>query len=84
MWYTVLSCTEFDADGYKAGTIYNCVKRKDGKVGMYRVDPATDHLEQTPSFLISPEVARKFFSKPTKSFTDAMEQSFMVCEAAYC
>lgn len=85
MWYTVLHSTAFDQDGYKAGTIYNCVYRPNiKKVAMYKINQKDDTLEQTASFVISREVARQYFSAPTESFLDAMEQSFMVSEAAYC
>lgn len=82
MWYTVLYSTHFPTQ--KAGSIYNVTVGMHGMVVFYRVNSDGARLGINADFVLFREEARKYFSQPTKSFTDAMEQSFMVCEAAYC
>jgi len=88
MWYAVLNQElnlkdEFEGKPHKvqAGSIY--------AVRKYANDVLAKPVEGMSAKAFGPieltrAEARRVFTKPTMSFSDAIEQSIMQCEANYC
>ena len=87
MWYSVLRSEMAvpNKDGIKtvrAGSIYAVKKYTETEIlcipaeGISALDAGR--------VVISAAKARTFFTKPTRSLSDAFEESIMQCEANYC
>lgn len=68
---------------YRAGTVFQ-VRKSDVFVRMDRIDMDGKFVDPREFVLVSVDEARALFSKPTKVLSDAIEESIMACEAAYC
>ena len=83
MWYTVLR-TELQWAGVliRAGSIYQAKKYTENVILFL---PQEGHSAKLAGrFKLPVSQARVMFTKPTKSFGDAVEESIMQCEANYC
>ena len=82
MWFTVLKEEFLD---FKAGSIFVATKTPSNMVvarlyDLERMEPV--HARE--SITCGPSAAKAMFTKPTKSLSDAMEESINQCEANYC
>lgn len=88
MWYTVLNQElslrdEFEGNYHKikAGSIYAVRKHGSGILAK-PIEGIT--AKSFGSIELTTEEARRVFTKPTTSFSDAIEESIMQSEANYC
>jgi hypothetical protein len=99
MWYSVLRseaklATSFSLVAnvpsplqevkYRAGTVFQVRKSYDVFVRMDRIDMDGKFVDPREFVLVSVDEARALFTKPSKVLSDVIEESIMVCEAAYC
>ena len=74
----------------KVGGVYEVRSHYDKVYGMYTVQyRSMDLMEPTPEaygpwYEMSVNSAREHFTEPKQDLNAVIEQSFMVCEAAYC
>lgn len=75
----------------KTGGVYQVAKTHDGAVKYRTIDTlgfgdALDTYGEPygPWYDMSVTEAREHFTKPMQELNDAIEESFLVCEAAYC
>lgn len=94
MWYSVLRrevvmTTSFQGRAllqdkkYRAGSVF-LVKKVDTFIRMYKIDAEGTIVDPKQFIILSVGEAREYFTKPTKVLSDAIEESIMVCEGAYC
>ena len=83
MWYTVLR-TELQWAGVliRAGSIYQAKKYTENVILFIPCEGQSAKL--AGRFKLPAAQARVMFTKPTKEFSDAVEESIMQCEANYC
>lgn len=82
MWFAVLK-EEFLL--HKAGTIFVVSKTPSNNVIAYQYDLEKCEIAKgIEPISCGPSAARAMFARPTKSLTDAMEESVNQCEANYC
>lgn len=79
MWYAVLR-REFKQ--IRAGSIYAVKKYDDQQVVCVPVEGTS--AKQVGQLTLTVDMCRTFFTRPTKDFNDAIEESFMQSEANYC
>lgn len=95
MWYTVLreevklSTSYRNQPGlrevlYKAGTVMSATKRENDLVRLDRMKGPDEFVDSSEFIIMTTNECKEYLTKPTKDFDDAIEESFMVCEAAYC
>ena len=84
MWYSVLRCehTIPNIETVRAGSIYRVQRYTDEIVLCTPVEGMS--AQKAGPFKISAAKARQVFTRPTQSFSDAVEESIMQCEANYC
>ncbi len=68
---------------YHAGTVFQ-VRKSDVFVRMDRIHMDGALIDPREFVLVSVDEARALFTKPSKVLSDVIEESIMVCEAAYC
>ena len=83
MWYSVLR-TEMSvaSNVIKAGSIYEVKKYNDKLI--LCIPTEGESAKRAGQFKTTIKEARTIFTRPTRDFNDAVEESFMQCEANYC
>lgn len=97
MWYTVLvkeselttsisSIQEMRFVVYNAGSVFSAKAIFSEMVRLDLLNLDDDGSIRRPGefVVLTKEECKQLFTKPTQSFSDAVERSIMVCEAAYC
>lgn len=96
MWYTVLvkdseltTSISFDPVqlvSYNAGSVFSAKAISSEMVRLDLLNLDDDGSIKRPGefVVLTKEECKQLFTKPTQSFFDAVEESVMVCEAAYC
>lgn len=83
MWYAVTRYeVSYNNSIVRAGSIYQV--RRDRKDNIVAVPMEGASAIKCGKFVLTQGQARDMFTKPTKSFNDAVEESIMQCEANYC
>ena len=85
MWYAVLRRElpiPLTTKKIRAGSIYHVRKYNDQLILCSPV--GGESAKQFGDIKIPTNDARTFFTRPTNDFNDAVEESFMQCEANYC
>lgn len=83
MWYTVLNREITIQDKtIRAGSIYRVVRHSQDEIHAHPLEGSS--ALQCGRLTITPLQARTIFTRPTKDFNDAVEESFMQSEANYC
>lgn len=79
-WYAVLN-RELNCS-IRAGSIYRVVRYSEDQVHAIPVEGTS--AKHFGKLFLTPTEARTIFTRPTKDFNDAVEQSFLQSEANYC
>ena len=79
MWYAVLRREFKDV---RAGSIYAVKKYDNHQIICIPVEGAS--AVRTGRLTLTVEMCRTLFTRPTRDFNDAVEESFVQCEANYC
>ena len=85
MWFTVYRKSD---EAGRTGRIFAVVDTTKYVVELREIDTAlsepNDVVFNHRSMCLPKELAREFITRPTKDFHDAVEESILICEAAYC